>query len=217
MLSIERNLEHEEKLNTLTHGLGAALSIIGVFFLMAPAIINHNFWQILTSGIYGASLILLYLASTIYHGATNTELKKFLKKVDHSCIFLLIAGSYTPFALLVLKGNSGWVLFTTIWSMAVLGIFFKLFFINKFRKVSNLFYLGMGWLCVVYMKEIFVNIPFNGFLLLALGGIFYTIGIIFYIFDKKPYFHPIWHLFVLGGSISHFFSIMLYVNGISLI
>ncbi len=217
MISVEKNHLQEEKINSLTHGLGAFLSIIGVFFLLIAAILSHNFWQILSSGIYGASLILLYLASTFYHGATDSKLKGILEKVDHSCIFLLIAGTYTPFALMVLKGNSGLGLLSIVWPMAILGIFLKVFFINKFGKKLNFLYLGMGWLCVVYMKEIFFNLPFNGFFLLALGGVFYTVGIIFYIFDKRPYFHPIWHLFVLGGSISHFFSIMLYVNGISLL
>jgi len=215
-VSIEVNITKNylinyEKLNSLTHGIGALLSVIGVFYLISLANSHGGTWQIISCSIYGFTLILLYLASAFYHGAEEELMKKKLEKVDHSCIFLLIAGSYTPFALLILKGTMGWTIFAFVWAAAVLGIIYKVFYIDRFKKLSTLLYLIMGWALLPALNTVISNLPFNGLVLLVLGGVFYSSGVIFYLQDKRPYFHPIWHLFVMGGSISHFFAIMNYV------
>ena len=168
-------------------------------------------WRVVSFSIYGATLIILYLMSTLYHSFTNPTLKRIFHLLDHSAIFLLIAGTYTPFTLVSLRGGWGWTLFGLIWACAIAGITFKVFFLDKLRVVSVFFYVGMGWLAMIAIDPLLEVIPFSGFIWLALGGLSYTLGVVFYLWKKLPYSHTIWHLFVLAGSIFHFLCVLWYV------
>jgi hemolysin III len=201
----------EEIASSLTHGIGAALSVAGLVFLVVLATRYGDVWQIVSFSIYGATLIILYLASTLYHSFRNQKVKKIFRIIDHSSIFLLIAGTYTPFLLVNLRGVLGWTLFGIIWALAGSGIVFKAFFIGRYGKISVFIYVLMGWLCVVAIRQMLANIPWGGIIGLTVGGVLYTAGIVFYARPKFRFSHAIWHLFVLGGSISHYFSIFLYV------
>ncbi len=162
--------------------------------------------------VYGATLILLYLASTLYHSFQAPRVKQIFKKMDHSAIYLLIAGTYTPFLLVGIRGPLGWTLLGVIWGLAALGVSFKALFIHRFQKLSVLAYVLMGWLCVVALKPMTLNIATGGMILLAVGGVIYTLGVIFYAMTKVRYSHAIWHLFVLGGSICHYFAVLFYLT-----
>ncbi len=201
----------EEIANSITHGIGTGLSVAGAAILIALAAKQGDVWRIVSFSIYGASLIILYLASTLYHSFRKPELKRIFKIIDHSAIYLLIAGTYTPFMLISLRGAWGWSLFGIIWGLAFLGILFKAFFIGRFKKLSLLVYLLMGWLCVIAFKQMLANVPHGGLVLLIAGGLFYTSGVIFYGWHKLKYNHAIWHLFVLGGSLCHYFAIFFYL------
>jgi hemolysin III len=201
----------EEIANSITHGIGAGLSAVGLIVLVVLATSYGDVWRIVSFSIYGATLIILYLASTLYHSFRNKRVKKIFKILDHSTIFLLIAGTYTPFLLISLRGVWGWILFGVIWGLAVSGIVFKALFINRFRKLSVLIYILMGWLCVVAIKQMVVRIPLGGLIGLTAGGVLYTTGVIFYAWRKLKFSHAIWHLFVLSGSICHYFSIFFYL------
>jgi hemolysin III len=201
----------EEVLNSLTHGIGAALSIVGMTLLLAFAGLDADFWKLTSFAIYGVSLTLLYLSSTLYHGFHDPMLKRAFKIVDHCAIYLLIAGTYTPFLLVNLRGSVGWTLFAVIWGLALAGICFKLLFGSRYRILSVSTYLLMGWLIVFASTEMVASIERGGILLLAAGGITYSLGVIFYLWKRLPYSHPIWHLFVLGGSICHYLAIFYYV------
>lgn len=202
----------EEIANSITHGIGAALATAALTILVVFAAIKGDAWHVVSFSIYGASLVIMYLSSTLYHAFTNQKVKRYFRIMDHSSIFLLIAGTYTPITLLPLRGTGwGWTIFGIIWGLAVLGIFFKLFFIGKLEKLSVIFYILMGWLVVIAIKPMIEILPTGLLLWIAIGGLSYTLGIIFYAWQKLPYAHAIWHLFVLGGSISHFFGILLYL------
>jgi hemolysin III len=201
----------EEIANSITHGIGAGLSAVGLIVLVVLATSYGDVWRIVSFSIYGATLIILYLASTLYHSFRNKRVKKIFKILDHSTIFLLIAGTYTPFLLISLRGVWGWILFGVIWGLSVSGIVFKALFIDRFRKLSVLIYILMGWLCVVAIKQMVVRIPLGGLIGLTAGGVLYTTGVIFYAWRKLKFSHAIWHLFVLGGSICHYFSIFFYL------
>jgi hemolysin III len=198
----------EEIANSLTHGLGVLLSIIGLVVLIITASFYGDVWHILSFSIFGGTLITLYLASTLYHSISNPLLKIGLKKVDHSAIFLLIAGTYTPFLLVHLRGALGWSLFGVIWALAATGILIKVFCMHQTKKLSVGLYLFMGWLCLIAMKELMHTLPLESVSFLIVGGALYTVGVVFYSWKKLPYNHTVWHLFVLGGSISHFFSVL---------
>ena len=202
----------EEIANAVTHGVGTGLSIAGLTLLVVLAILYGDVWQIVSFSIYGSSLIILYLASTLYHSFQNPPVKRVFRIIDHSAIYLLIAGTYTPFLLLCMRGTWRWVLLGVVWGLALLGIGFKAFFTNRFRKISVLAYILMGWLCVLALREMLATIPSGGLILLAAGGIIYTGGVIFYIWRRVPYNHAIWHLFVMGGSICHYLAILLYLT-----
>ena len=197
----------EELLNSLTHGAGVVLSLLGLVFLLVRAVRYGNTWHIVSFAIYGISLILLYLASTLYHAVTALELKQLLKKFDHSAIFLLIAGTYTPFLLINLRGPWGWSLFGVIWGLTILGLVLKFWIISRWEGASVVLYLAMGWLAVVAVGEMLQHVGTTSLILLAIGGISYTVGVVFYLWRKLPYNHAIWHVFVLGGSITHYFSV----------
>lgn len=201
----------EELVNAITHGLGAGLSIAALVLLVVFASIHGSAWHIVSFSIYGTTLILLYLSSTLYHSFRNERVKYLFKIFDHSAIFLCIAGTYTPFTLITLRGALGWTIFGIIWGLAALGIVFKVFLINKYKILSTIVYILMGWLVVIAIKPLLASLPRAGFFWLLLGGVLFTMGIIFYGNRKIPYSHAIWHLFVLAGSICHFFSIFFYL------
>lgn len=198
----------EEIANGITHGLGVLLSIVGLVALVTTAAFEGDVWQIVSFSIFGSTLIILYLASTLYHSISNPSLKIGLKIFDHSAIFLLIAGTYTPFLLIHLRSTLGWSLLAIIWTLAAVGIAIKLFCIQRSEKFSLGLYLFMGWLCIVAIHELTRTLPSASISFLVVGGIFYTAGVVFYAWDKLPYNHAVWHLFVLGGSISHFVSVL---------
>ena len=200
----------EEIANSITHGIGAGLSIAALVILVVFAALQGDAWKIVSFSIYGVSLFALYLTSTLYHSFTNPKLKQFFHVLDHSAIFLLIAGTYTPILLISMRGVLGWILFGLIWALALGGIVFKIFFFEKFKMLSVLFYVGMGWLVVIAGKPVLEMVPTSVNLWLLIGGIFYTAGVVFYVTKKIPFQHGIWHLFVLCGSVSHFFGMLQY-------
>ncbi|MBC8333078.1 MAG: hemolysin III family protein [Anaerolineae bacterium] len=201
----------EEIAHSITHGIGAGMSIVGLVILVVLAAKYGDAYQIVSFSIYGATLIILYLASTLYHGFQHPRIKQVLQVIDHAAIFLLIAGTYTPFLLVGVRGTWGWTLLIIVWGLALLGVGFRAIFVNRYEKVAVLAYVLMGWLCVVAFKEMTANIPLGGIIWIATGGAVYTIGVIFYALRKIPYMHTIWHLFVLGGSICHYLGVLFYL------
>jgi hemolysin III len=201
----------EELANTISHGIGAALSIVALVLMVVFATRYGTVWHIVSVSIYGATLILLYTASTLYHGVRNSSLKHLLQRIDHASIFLLIAGTYTPFALVSLHGPWGWSLLGVVWGIAVLGILLELGTTRGRQKLSLALYLGMGWIVVIAVKPMLDNVETGGLVLLLLGGLSYTLGVIFYVRHTMAYHHAIWHLFVMLGSLLHFFSVFYYV------
>lgn len=201
----------EEKLNVISHGLGLILSIIALITLVIYAISDGTLWHIISFSIYGVSLVILYSASTLYHFVQEPKLRYKLNIFDHAAIYVLIAGSYTPFTLNVMPGSLGWGLFGTVWAIAIIGITLKLFFTGKFGKISTIAYILMGWLGVFGLKALFEALPIEGVIWLLAGGISYTLGAILYSLKMVKFNHAIFHVFVLVGSICHFMSIFLYV------
>ena len=201
----------EEIFNSVTHGVGAGLSIAGTVLLIVFSAIYGNAWAVVSSAIYGASLIILYTMSTLYHSLTNEKAKKFFQIMDHNTIFLLIAGTYTPITLYILGGVVGWVLFGIVWGAAVIGITANSIFLEKAKIPSIFCYVATGWVIIFAIKPLMAKIPFISGLFLIIGGAFYTLGIIFYAIKKVKYFHSVWHLFTIGGSVFHYFSILLAV------
>lgn len=206
----------EEIANSITHGLGAGLSIAGLVLMIVFAAFNGNVWQVVSVSIYGGTLVLLYTMSTLYHAITNERAKKVLRIFDHASIYLLIAGTYTPFTLVVLRTDSfvGWTLFCIIWAMAICGIIVGSIHIGKHNILMTLFYIIMGWAMVLAMPDLIkimkANNAMAGVYWLIAGGLSYTLGTVFYIIKKK-YFHSIWHVFVLLGSLCHFITVLFYV------
>ena len=192
----------EEKLNAISHGLGIIIGVFGLFFLLAQNA-QKTTYATLSILIYSLSFIVLFAASTLYHSVSNFKLKQKFRVIDHISIYLLIAGTYTPVALINLEASNGWLIFYTVWAFAGIGAILKIFFTGKFEVISSLLYLAMGWLIVLDFQNLLDNTSSLGAQLLFLGGAFYTLGIIFYAWKQIPYNHFIWHLFVLGGAISH--------------
>jgi hemolysin III len=201
----------EEIANSVSHGLGVVLAIAGLAVLMARAATHGDSWSLVGCGIFGVTLILLYTASTLYHCIPGARAKAVLRLLDHSAIFLLIAGTYTPFTLVNLRGRWGWSLLAVIWGLALLGIYLRAVLRPRSTAPFVILYVAMGWAVVVAAGPMKASVAPGGLLLLLLGGISYTSGIIFYGWRKLPYNHAIWHLFVLLGSVLHFFAILLYV------
>jgi hemolysin III len=201
----------EEIAHAVTHGIGAVLSIAGLAVLVAFSTRYGNAWHITSSSIYGATLILCYTASTLYHSIPHPRAKRILRQIDHATIFLLIAGTYTPFALVSLRESWGWWLFGTVWGIAIVGMIFELFTEQRYQKVSLAIYLGFGWLALAAIKPMLEAIGLEGLTLLVIGGLFYSLGVIFYAWERLAYHHAVWHLFVLAGSIFHFFAVLFYV------
>lgn len=203
----------EEIANSITHGIGAALGTAALTILVVFATLKGDAWRVVSFSIYGATLVILYTSSTLYHAFTHKKVKRYFRIMDLSAIFLLIAGTYTPITLLSLRGTGwGWTMFGLIWGMAILGILFKTLFYGKFEKLSIIFYVLMGWLVVIAIKPMLANLPTGLLVWIAIGGLSYTVGIIFLAWTKFPFSHTVWHLFVLGGSISHFFGILFYLT-----
>jgi hemolysin III len=206
-----QNLTVEELANTLTHGFGLVLSVIGLFVLIFLASVKGDVLDIISAVVYGLSLIVLYGASTFYHGATSPKAKENLQLLDHCCIYLLIAGSYTPFALIALRGAFGYGLLAFVWLFAFAGIALKVFFHKRFRAASVASYIVMGWIAVFAVQPLYNALGLPAMALLFAGGLAYTSGTIFYGWESIKHHHAIWHLFVLGGSLFHFLAIAIYV------
>lgn len=201
----------EEIANSLTHGIGAVLAIAGLAVLTAFAAVYGNGWHIVSSAVFGAALILLYLASTLYHAVHHPRIKPILRILDHSAILVLIAGTYTPITLVSLRGPWGWSLFAVIWGLALAGIVMETTRLRRFRAVLIGLYVVMGWSVVAAVKPMLANVEPGGLWLLLAGGLAYTGGIGFYLWRRLPYNHAIWHLFVLAGSILHYFAVLFYI------
>ncbi|KEY19257.1 PAQR family membrane homeostasis protein TrhA [Kaistella antarctica] len=201
----------EEKLNVWSHFLGLILSVIGLVLLIFRALELENIWAIISFPIFGLSMIILYLASTLYHYSENPIIRYRLNIFDHAAIYVLIAGSYTPFVLVSLNGTEGYVIFSIVWSIALVGIIFKIFYTGRFDILSTILYLAMGWLIIFSSKSLLQSLDFNGLLWLISGGIAYTIGAILYSINKLKLNHAIFHLFVLLGTFCHFISVYFYV------
>jgi len=201
----------EEIASSITHGVGVALAVAALVILVVFASIQGNPWKIVSFSIYGASMILLYMASTFYHAFQKPGVKNIFKIFDHASIYILIAGTYTPFTLVTIRGGWGWSIFGIIWGLAITGVVFKVLFIHRFKLVSTLLYVLMGWFIVIAMKKVIANLDTMGLIWLIIGGVSYTGGVFFYLNDKIKFNHAIWHLFVLGGSICHFFAILFHV------
>lgn len=202
----------EEIINSVTHGVGALLSIVGLIWMIAGVYDGGSSLIVMSASIYGSAMILLYLASTIYHSLFQyPSVKRILKIIDHSAIYLFIAGSYTPFALIVINGFAGWALFVIVWTLAFIGIVQKVFFIHRFEFIAVASYVGMGWLGVFFIDQFLDALSLTAIALLVSGGLAYTVGVIFYVLDRIPFMHSIWHLFVMTGSFLHFVVIYKYV------
>lgn len=198
----------EELANAITHGIGAVLGIAVLVLLVVFASLRKGAWEITSCAIYGSTFILLFLSSTLYHSARKPGVRRILKIIDHSAIFLLIAGTYTPYTLAPLRGVLGWSIFGAVWGAALVGIILKAFFTGRFKWVSLGSYLFMGWFCLVAVKPLYRELSTAGFVLLVAGGLCYSVGAVFYAWKSLKWSHAVWHLFVLAGSLCHFFSIL---------
>jgi len=204
----------EEIASSVTHGLGVLLGVSAMTLLVYRSVLYGTAWHVVVAVVYGVTLLMLYAASTLYHAIPSVRAKRALKVCDHMAIYFLIAGTYTPYALITLRPVdpvTGWTIFGVVWGCAVAGCVFKLFFTGRLRMVSTLFYLGMGWIAVFAIRPLLQNLPAPGFVWLVAGGLCYTFGAVFYMIKRVRYFHAVWHLFVLGGSACHFFSVFFYV------
>ncbi len=202
----------EEIANSITHGIGALLSVVALVLLIIVAGKRGDIWHLVSFSIYGCTLVLLYLSSTLYHSFTKPRIKNLFARFDHVSIFLLIAGTYTPILLTTMHGTWGWILFGIIWGLAIVGAIIRTIYLHRFRKLMVALYLGMGWMFVLAGKQIILNLPSISLTYLVAGGLAYSIGVIFYMWRKLPYSHGIWHLFVLAGSMLHFFAIYFSVQ-----
>lgn len=200
-----------ERFNSITHLIGSIASVIGFFILLYLAITQGDIWKIVSFAVYGSSLVLLYTFSTLYHSFQG-KLKKIFQKLDHVAIYLLIAGTYTPFTLVTLRGETGWTIFAIVWGLATLGIIIDLIPSKGHRIFPLIIYLMMGWLAILIVDPLMAELSTTGFYWLITGGMFYTFGIIFYVIDYRHRFaHGIWHIFVLAGSFTHFFTVTQFV------
>lgn len=201
----------EEIANSITHGVGVAFSIVALTLLVAFAVLYGDRWALGSGIVFGLTLILLYTGSTLYHAIPFPKARHVFKIMDHAAIYLLIAGSYTPFTLITLQGHGGWWMFAAVWALAVAGISTEAFWAYRPRWLSSLVYLAMGWMVVFMIQPVSAGIAPTGLWLLVAGGLCYTLGTVFYVFKRVPYFHMVWHLWVLAGSVCHFLAVLLYV------
>lgn len=212
MKNIENFTKGEEITNAILHGIGAGLSIAALVILIVFASIHGSARHVVSFTIFGSTLVLLYMASTLYHSFPPGRVKNLFEIFDHSSIYLLIAGSYTPLTLVVIKGALGWAIFGIVWGISVVGIVFKVFWVKKFVIFSTLLYIFMGWLIVIAFKQLMNTMSRESIIFLVAGGVSYTIGTIFYVWRRMKYHHAIWHVFVLAGSICHFFTILFLLD-----
>ncbi len=213
-MSSQKHMEYsvlEEIIHAITHGVGVILSIAGLSWMLYVSISAADPWRIVASSIYGATLITLFLASTVYHSMYASRHREIFKLLDHCAIYLLIAGTYTPFLLVAMRSDTGWWLFGTIWALATAGIIKKLWFRHRFPKIALASYLVMGWLVVVAAPQVASAIGPNGMAWLVAGGISYSVGAVFYALDRLPFNHAVWHIFVLAGGVCHFLSVVWHV------
>ena len=201
----------EELLSAISHGVGAAFGVVALILMLIKAVSLGGTMQILTAAIYGAAIIILFLNSTLYHALAPNRAKLFFRVMDHCTIYFLIAGTYTPYALLTLGGTLGWALFAYEWGMTILGVVLNAIDMKRFRLFSNISYLLMGWTVVLFIGQLMASMASLGLILLLVGGAFYTLGFVFYVMKRYKYMHAIWHFFVLFGSISHFCSVYFFV------
>lgn len=201
----------EEIANAISHGIGALLSIVALVFLIISSAIHGNAWHIVSFTLFGSTMLLMYICSTMLHSLPQGKAKDIFEILDHSAIYFFIAGTYTPFLFLVVKGWVGWTIFGIVWGLAIGGTIFKSFFAKKFVLYSTLLYVVMGWLIVLAWNPLMENLHPNGILLLVVGGLLYTLGSVFYVWRGFKYHHALWHLFVIGGSVAHFFCVFLYL------
>lgn len=201
----------EEIANAITHGIGVLISAAALVLMVVFAAIYGDAWHVVSFSIFGSSMVLLYLFSTLLHSFKPGKAKDFFEVLDHSAIYLLIAGTYTPYLLVTLRGPLGWTMFGIIWGLAFAGIIFKIYFVKRFIVASTVVYIFMGWLIVFAFVPLVRSLSFGGILWLVIGGLLYTFGTIFYLWRRIPYHHAIWHIFVLAGSITHVISVMFYV------
>lgn len=201
----------EEVANAITHGIGSALSVAALTLLIVFSAWKGTAWHVVSFTIYGVTMLLLYAASTLVHSFPEGKAKDLFETFDHACIYLFIAGTYTPILLTVLRGPLGWSLFGIVWGLAAFGVLFKAFFTKQFLVLSTLFYVAMGWLIVFAWKPLMMQLEPGGAWLLISGGLLYTVGAVFYVWRGFPYHHAVWHLFVIAGSACHFFAILLYL------
>lgn len=201
----------EEFANRLTHGFGAVLSVTGLVLLVVYSSLYGTVWHIVSTAVYGATLVLLYTASTIYHTVKSEKWRRRCQRFDHAAIYLLIAGTYTPFVLGPLRGGWGWSLFGIVWGCALVGVVVKFFYAGRGDVLSTILYLAMGWLVLIAAKPLFASMPFGGICLLIAGGLCYSFGTIFYLWEKLPFNHAVWHLWVLAGSVCHWAAVFGYI------
>ena len=201
----------EEIFSAVSHGIGAGLSVAALVTMIVRAARSGDGYAIIAAAIFGAALVILYTMSTLYHALTPVGAKKIFRIFDHAMIFLLIAGTYTPYLLVTMRGTVGWILFCILWALTAIGIVFDAIMLERFHKIEMVLYVAMGWCIVVASKTLVASLAPGGLILLLAGGVLYTVGIIFYSRKKIRYMHSIWHLFVLAGSILHYFSVYLYV------
>jgi hemolysin III len=196
--------------NAITHGIGAVLAIAGAVYLIVASM-RGTAWTVVSCSVFSATLVLVYICSTLYHSLVRTRARHVFHILDHSSIYLLIAGTYTPYCLVTLRGPWGWTLFGVVWALAVAGVIFKSFAVGRFEVASALVYLGQGWFVVIAVVPLVQTLGWHGMMWLGAGGVAYTLGIVFFALDRLRYFHATWHLFVLAGSIAHYFGILFYV------
>jgi hemolysin III len=209
--SLDRSLIREEIANSVTHGFGLVLAVAGLIALLFFAFRDGSAWHVASCAVFGIALVLLYAASTLYHSLRTPRLKHILKILDHCAIYLLIAGTYTPFTLIHMKGGWGYALCAVVWGLSLVGIVFKIFFIDSFKAASTLLYVLLGWSAVVAIKPLTEMLPSGAILWLLAGGLFYTVGVLFFVCKRIPYSHTIWHVFVMGGSVCHYLAVVFYV------
>jgi len=197
--------------HVITHGLGVVLSITGLVFLVLAAVKRGNAWHVVSMAIYSASLVILYGGSTLYHSISSPVWRHVGKIIDHSAIYLLIAGTYTPFTLVTLRGPWGWTLFGIVWGLAIIGIAAESWWVYRPEKVATAIFIAMGWVIIIAIKPLKENLAAGGIQWLVAGGLFYSVGTIFYIIKNVRFLHAVWHLFVLAGSVCHYFAVMCYV------
>ena len=210
-LQSRAELSVEELANSITHGIGLILSVAGFAVLLVFAILRGGALQIASCAVYGSTLVCVYAASTLYHALPSPRMKRALKIFDHCAIYLLIAGTYTPFTLVTLRGGWGWSLFAIVWALAMAGIVFKVWFIDHFPILSTVLYLAMGWIAVVAIKPLLSSIPAHGLYWLVAGGVLYSIGVAFFAARRLRFGHAIWHVFVIAGSACHYVAVLFYV------